>query len=40
VFTLGYPRNNAGNLEMEVVSFLSHGKSETIVHLVVRGHGR
>jgi hypothetical protein len=32
VFTFGCPRIDAENLEMEVVLFLSHGKSETMVH--------
>jgi hypothetical protein len=40
VFILGCPRNDARNLEMEVVSFLSHGESETMVHSFGREHER
>jgi hypothetical protein len=40
VFILGYPRNDAGNLEMKVVSFLSHRDSETMVHPFGREHER
>jgi hypothetical protein len=40
VFILGCPRNDEGNLEMEVVSFLSHEESEIMVHPFGREHER
>jgi hypothetical protein len=31
-FMFGYPRHNTGNLEVDVVSFLSHREGGAMVH--------
>jgi hypothetical protein len=34
MFVFGYPKHNTGNLEVEVVSFLSHREGRAMVHNV------